>query len=88
MILENPREAYGKTLVELGAKNKDIVVLDADLSKSTRTVLFQEAYPDRFFEMSIAEQNMVSVAAGLSLVERFHLSIHLQYLLQEGLMTR
>lgn len=67
-MLENPREAYGKALVELGAINKDIVVLDADLSKSTRTVLFQGAYPDRFFEMSIAEQNMVSVAAGLSLV--------------------
>ncbi|MGC8972277.1 MAG: transketolase family protein [bacterium] len=68
MMLENSREAYGKALVELGAINKDIVILDADLSKSTRTVLFQEAYPDRFFEMSIAEQNMVSVAAGLSLV--------------------
>ncbi|MCX7796503.1 MAG: transketolase family protein [bacterium] len=68
MTLENLREAYGKTLVELGAVNKNIVVLDADLSKSTRTILFQEAYPDRFFEMSIAEQNMVSVAAGLSLV--------------------
>jgi len=68
MVLENPREAYGKTLVELGAVNRDIVVLDADLSKSTRTALFQEAYPERFFEMSIAEQNMVSVAAGLALV--------------------
>ena len=68
MVVENPREAYGKTLVELGAVNRDIVVLDADLSKSTRTVLFQEAYPERFFEMSIAEQNMVSVAAGLALV--------------------
>ncbi len=68
MVAENLREAYGKTLVELGAIYKDIVVLDADLSKSTRTVLFQEAYPERFFEMSIAEQNMVSVAAGLALV--------------------
>jgi len=68
MVVANLREAYGRTLVELGAKNRDIVVLDADLSKSTRTILFQEAYPDRFFEMSIAEQNMISVAAGLALV--------------------
>ena len=42
------RDAYGKTLVELGKKNKDIVVLDADLSASTRTSMFKEAYPERF----------------------------------------
>lgn len=68
MKLASLREAYGKTLVELGKENRDIVVLDADLSKSTRTCLFQDAYPERYFEMSIAEQNMTSVAAGLSLV--------------------
>ena len=60
------RQAYGEALVELGAKNKDLVVLDADLSKSTMTVKFSEAYPERFFNMGIAEQNMYGVAAGLA----------------------
>lgn len=67
MKMANLREAYGRALLELGAKNKNIVVLDADLSKSTRTILFQEAYPERFFEISIAEQNMIGVAVGLAL---------------------
>ena len=60
------REIYGQTLVELGEKNKDIVVLDADLSGSTKTAAFGKAYPDRFFNMGIAEANMVSTAAGLA----------------------
>jgi transketolase len=59
--------AYGETLVELGKENKNIVVLEADLGKSTMSYLFQQAYPERFFEMGIAEQNMASTAAGLSL---------------------
>jgi len=60
------REAYGKTLVELGEENPDIVVLDADLSKSTMTRLFAEKFPGRFFDCGIAEQNMISIAAGLA----------------------
>jgi transketolase len=60
------REAYGKTLVELGKINKDIVVLDADLSKSTHTAHFGKAFPDRFFNVGIAEANMTSIAAGLA----------------------
>lgn len=60
------RQAYGEALVELGAKNKDIVVLDADLSKSTMTAGFSKAYPNRFFNMGIAEQNMYGAAAGLA----------------------
>lgn len=60
------RAAYGKKLVEMGKKNQDIVVLDCDLSKSTKTNLFAKEFPDRFFEMGIAESNMMSVAAGLS----------------------
>ncbi|MGI1689970.1 transketolase family protein [Thermoanaerobacter uzonensis] len=60
------REAYGKALVELGAKNKNIVVLDADLSKSTKTADFQKVYPDRFFNMGISEQDMMVTAAGLA----------------------
>jgi len=59
------REAYGKALLEFG-KDERIVVLDADLSKSTKTDLFKNEYPDRFFNMGIAEANMMSYAAGLA----------------------
>jgi len=60
------REVYGKTLVELGRENPDIVVLDADLSRSTMTQLFAKEFPGRFFDCGIAEQNMVGIAAGLA----------------------
>ncbi len=60
------REAYGKTLVELGRENRDIVVLDADLSASTMTRLFAREFPQRFFDCGIAEQNMMGIAAGLA----------------------
>jgi len=60
------RTAYGKALLELGAQNKDIVVLDADLSKSTKTADFAKAYPERFFNMGIAEQNLLGTAAGFA----------------------
>ena len=60
------RETYGKTLVELGRENSDIVVLDADLSRSTMTHFFASEFPERFFDCGIAEQNMVSIAAGLA----------------------
>jgi len=66
--MQNPREVYGRTLVELGKENENIVVCDADLCTSTMTCYFQDAYPERFFEMGIAEANMTSFAAGLSLV--------------------
>jgi transketolase len=60
------REAYGKALAELGAANKAIVVLDADLSRSTMTKFFAHDLPDRFIECGLAEQNMISIAAGLA----------------------
>lgn len=60
------RDSYGQTLVELGAENKDIVVMDADLAAATKTALFGKAYPDRFFDAGIAEANMVGIAAGLA----------------------
>jgi len=60
------RDAYGETLAELGEKNRDIVVLDADLSGSTKTAVFAKKFPDRFFNMGIAEANMVGTAAGLA----------------------
>ena len=65
-VMANPRDAYGETLVELGEKHPNIVVLDADLSKSTKTILFAKKYPERFFEMGIAEANMISAAAGFA----------------------
>ncbi len=64
---ESLRDAYGEELKALGAKYKNLVVLDADLSSSTKTSIFGKAYPDRFFNMGIAEQSMVATAAGLSL---------------------
>lgn len=64
--LVSMREAFGKTLIELGRQNDRLVVLDADVSHSTRTCLFGEVFPDRFFNCGVAEQNMVSVAAGLA----------------------
>lgn len=66
MAYTNMRTAYGETLVELGKTNKNIVVLDADLGGSTMGKLFEQAYPDRHIECGIAEQNMLSVSAGLS----------------------
>ena len=60
------RVAYGEILKELGATNKDIVVLDADVSPSTMTSYFKEAYPERFFNVGIAEQDMIGTAAGLA----------------------
>ncbi len=60
------REAYGKALKDLASTNKNVIVLDADLSKSTKTADFKSVAPERFFNMGIAEGNMMSVAAGLS----------------------
>ncbi|MCM2356699.1 MAG: transketolase family protein [Geobacteraceae bacterium] len=62
------RDAYGETLAELGAENGDIVALDADLSGSTKTGVFAKKFPERFFNMGIAEANMVGTAAGLAAV--------------------
>lgn len=61
------RQSFGETLTRLGETNKDLVVLDADLSKSTMTADFQKKFPDRHFELGIAEQNMIGVAAGMAL---------------------
>src|SRR5437870_1058858 len=61
------REAYGAALAELGKKNPNIVVLDADLAKSTFSAKFQEQFPDRFFTCGIAEANMIGIAGGLAL---------------------
>ena len=60
------RLVFGEELVKLGSENDRIVVFDADVSSSTQTKLFAEAYPERFFNFGIAEANMVSAAAGMS----------------------
>ncbi len=64
--LTSTRETYGRTLLALGRENPDIVVLDADLSKSTMTHLFAREFPRRFFNCGVAEQNMIGIAAGLA----------------------
>ena len=64
------REAFGNKLVELGDKNPNIVALDADLACSTQTKKFAQAYPERFFNVGIAEQNMIATAAGLALTDK------------------
>jgi len=64
--MESQRKAYSRALVELGNQRSDIVVLDADLSSSTQTIKFAEAFPERFFNCGIAEANMMDTAAGLA----------------------
>ena len=60
------RDAFGETLVELGEEDQDIVVLDADLNNSTRTEYFKDSFPERFFNVGIAESNLVGMAGGLA----------------------
>lgn len=67
MSIHNQRVEYGRTLVELGKEMDNIVVLEADLGKSTMSSMFEAEFPERYFEMGIAEQNMTSFAGGLSL---------------------
>jgi len=64
------RIAFGEALVEIAKERKDIVVLDADVATSTKTSIFREAFPERFFEMGIAEQNMMGVAAGMASTQK------------------
>ncbi|NYT04805.1 MAG: transketolase family protein [Methanomicrobiales archaeon] len=66
-VCSHNREAYGRALVELGSTNPDVVVLDADLSTSTKTSIFAERFPERFIDVGIAEQNLLDIAAGLAL---------------------
>lgn len=67
MSMHNQRKEYGEMLVKLGEEKRDIVVLEADLGKSTMSHMFEERFPERYFEMGIAEQNMTSFAGGLAL---------------------
>ena len=66
VIKKATREGYGTGLLKLGEKYNDFVVLDADLAEATKTVVFKKAFPERFYDCGIAEQNMVSIAAGIA----------------------
>ena len=60
------RDAYGKALIELGHKDKNVIVMDSDLAEATRTGKFKKEFPDRFFDSGIAECDMMCIAAGLA----------------------
>ncbi len=66
VIKKATREGYGATLVKLGEKYNDFIVMDADLAEATKTGMFKKAFPERFYDCGIAEQNMVSIAAGIA----------------------
>ena len=66
IIKSATRAAYGKALVKLGHERDDFIVLDADLAAATQTGKFKKEFPDRFYDCGIAEQNMISIAAGIA----------------------
>ena len=86
VIKKATRESYGEALTELADKYPDLIVLDADLAAATKTGIFKKAYPERFFDCGIAEENMMGVAAGLAACARFRLQVPSLCLRQEGLM--
>lgn len=80
-----PREAYGKALVELGKINKDVVVLDADVAKASMTILFKEAFPDRFFDLGIAESDIICTGAGFAVAGKIpFVNAYANFLLGNG----
>ena len=80
------RQSYGEALLEVGKENADVVVLDADLSSATKTNIFAKELPERFFDIGIAEANMMGTAAGLA--EKFLMQAHLQFLQLGELMIK
>lgn len=68
--IESFREAFGRALVEIGKENENVVVLDADVKSSTKTIYFEKTFPDRFFQLGISEQDLVSTAAGFAIAGR------------------
>ena len=67
------RQSYGETLEKIGEKYKDIVVLDADLSSATKTINFAKKFPERFFDIGIAEADMMSTSAGFATTGKYHM---------------
>ena len=82
------RGAFGEELAHLGSENPDIVALDADLSGSTQTAVFARKFPDRFFDVGIAEQDLITTALGLSLEGKIPFAATFAVLLPEEPMTR
>ena len=82
------RQSYGEALVELGKENEKVVVLDADLSSATKTNLFAKEFPNRFFDIGIAEQDMMGTAAGFATCGKIPYASTLQFLHQEELMIK
>ena len=82
------REAYGKALLELGKKHQDIGVLDADVSKSTKTAEFARAFPERFINAGIAEQNLMGMSAGLAAAGKSVFASTLLYLQPDAPLNR
>lgn len=79
------RDAYGEVIIEMGRENPNIVVLDADLSKSTKTAKFGETFPDRFFNVGIMEANLVGVASGLAACGKIpYISSFATFLISKG----
>lgn len=80
-----PRDAYGQALVELGRENKDVVVLDADVAKASMTILFKDAFPDRFFDLGIAESDIVGTGAGFAVAGKIpFVNAYANFLLGNG----
>lgn len=80
-----PREAYGKALVELGKENQDVVVLDADVAKASMTILFKEVFPERFFDLGIAESDIVGTGAGFAVAGKIpFVNAYANFLLGNG----
>ena len=82
------RTAYGKALTELGEQDRNIVVLGADTTDSLKTSGFGKNFPDRFFNVGIAEANLVSVAAGLAYSGKHHLQVRMQYFCQDDVLIK
>ena len=72
-----PREGYARALIELGHQHDDVFVLDADCAKSNYTNRFRDEFPDRFFNMGIAECDIVGTAAGMAALGKVHLPMHM-----------
>ena len=82
------RDSYGNALVELGKEHDDLIVLDADLAGATKTGMFKKAFPERHWDIGIAEANMTGIAAGVAACGKVPLSVLLQCLQQDVLMSR
>lgn len=82
------RESYGNALVEVGKEHEDLIVLDADLAGATKTGIFKKAFPERHWDVGIAEANMTGIAAGLATCGKCRLSALLPCLRQEETLSR